>query len=1101
MPKSASLLVVFLLLSVSALAQSDGPTLFQKPAVSRTHIAFVYAGDIWVVAREGGEAHRVTTGIGSEDLPYFSPDGATLAFSADYDGNTDVYTVAVAGGVPKRVTYHPSPDLVCGWTPDGKSIVFSSNRNSYSNFPRLFTIDPSGVFPTEVPLPMAERGSFSPNGGSIAYEPLRQWQADWKRYRGGQQKVIWIARLSDSAIERIPRTQSNDSMPMWVGDKIFFLSDRNGAVSLFVYDTGSKKVSEAVANNGLDIKWASAYTGSDRPAIVYEQFGTIFLYDVKSGKAQKVAIRAVGDFPAVRPHFEKAGARIANGDISPTGARAVFEVRGEIVTVPAEKGDTRNLTRTPGTMEREPSWSPDGKMIAYFSDESGEYAIHLTDQTGMGSVKKVALPPGFYTGLTWSPDSKKLAFADQRQTLWYLELSKAEPVRIDTNPVGMKADVLDPDWSPDSKWLTYCKQLPNLLRAVFIYSLESGKSVQVTDGMSDARYAAFDRGGKYIYFTASTNIGPTLSFADMSAFPFSPTRSVYALVLRNDLPSPLAPESDEEKVAEEKKEGEQPKAPEQKGPKAPEPLKIDFDGIDQRIISLPIPSRDFRGLMTAKAGNIFLMEAPSAGSGGFGMTLHKFDLEKRKLDKVTEGILAFKISGNGEKALYRQGPSWFIKPLAALGGPGGPPGPGGPAAGPLKTSEIEVWVDPKAEWVQMFREVYRGERDFFYDPGIHGLDLKASQKKYEPYLQSLAHREDLNYLFRELLNDMTVGHMFIGGGDIQRAGIVPGGLLGCDYSIENGRYRFTRIYNGESWNPGLRAPLTQPGLNIKAGDYLLGVNGRNLTATDNVYQFLENTAGKSVVIRIGANPDGTGSREVTVVPVASETALRNLSWIEDNRRKVDKLSGGKLAYVYIPNTGNPGYDSFNRYFFAQTQKDGAVIDERFNSGGSLADYFVQIMSRPQLNMIYFRDGQQDVPTPAGAIYGPKAMLINELAGSGGDALPWYFRKLKIGPTVGKRTWGGLVASFALPTLMDGGTVRAPNGAVYGLNGQWEVENAGVPADVEVEFDPALWRAGRDPQLEKAVDYLLEELRRNPKPVYKRPAFPNYHSSQTPAKKN
>ncbi|MGH9831804.1 MAG: S41 family peptidase, partial [Blastocatellia bacterium] len=815
---------------------------------------------------------------------------------------------------------------------------------------------------------------------------------------------------------------------------------------------------------------------------------------------------------------------IFNAHISPTGARAVFEARGEIISVPAEKGDPRNLTNTTGVMERDPAWSPDGKWIAYFSDESGEYALHLRDQKGAGEVKKITLPPTFYSSPNWSPDSKKIALNDKKLQLWYLEIEKGSLVKVDNNPIGLNDSVLEPSWSPDSRWIAYAKQLPNLLRAVFVYSLETGKAHQITDGLSDARYPAFDQSGKYLYFTASTDLGPGISFADLSGIAHRSTRSVYSAVLRNDIPSPLAPESDEEKVAEEKPaekkdgatggqgDGAKPAdKPEEKkadaqapagAPKPPakkeEPTRIDLEGIDQRIIALPIPARNYVGLTVGKANNIYILEQPiaPAAPGQFGQTVHKYDLEKRKLDKALDGVTAFLISANGEKALYRQGPaSWMIKPVAALGAPAGPPAPGGApgGSGVLKTAEMEVYVDPKVEWKQMYNEAWRNERDFFYDRNLHGLNLDEMKKKYTPYVEAVAHRSDLNYLFTEMLNQLTVGHMFIGGGDQPRPDFVPGGLLGCDYKIENGRYRFAKIYNGENWNPNLRAPLTQPGVNVKEGEYLLAVNGRNLTASDNIYSFFESKANKQIVIKVGPNPDGSNSREVTVVPVGGEQGLRNLAWIEGNRRKVDQLSGGKLAYIYMPDTAGGGYTSFNRYFFSQTNKDGAVLDERFNGGGLLADYVVQHLSRQQLSMIHFREGGQDVPVPAGAIYGPKAMIINEMAGSGGDAMPWFFRKMKIGPLIGKRTWGGLIASFRPPPLMDGGGHTAPDAAIYGLNGEWEVENAGVGPDIEVEFDPALWRQGRDPQLERTVEYLLEELKKNPRPQYKRPAFPNYHN--------
>lgn len=1104
--------VAILTFSLACFAQTGTPTLFRQPAINGTDIVFSYAGDLWIVSKKGGDARRLTTGIGVETNPYFSPDGNWIAFTGDYDGNTDVYVIPASGGVPKRLTYHPSADLVSGWTPDGRNVLFSSNRNSSSNFSRLFTLPvDGGGLPTEVHLPMANRGWLSPDGGYVAYEPLSQWQGDWKRYQGGQTQPIWVAKLADSTIEKVPRENSNDKCPMWVGDKIYFLSDRNGGVvSLFSFDTKSKKIEQIIENKGLDIKYASAGAGS----IVYEQFGTIYTLNAGSKNARKIDIRVAGDFAGVRPRYEKVGSRIANAAISPTGVRAVFEARGEIISAPADKGDARNLTNTTNVMERDPAWSPDGKWIAYFSDASGEYMLHLRDQTGMGDVKKIALgnAPGFYSSPVWSPDSKNIAYNDNHMNLWYVDVEKGGNVKVDTNPFGILDDVLEPSWSPDSQWITYVKQLDNRLRAVFLYSLDKNQANQVTDGLGDARYIVFDKSGKYIFFTASTNVGPTISFADLSGVAHQTSRSVYAIVLRNDIPSPLAPESDEEKIQPEKKDElppgvtptptpaaapapsatpvgtpadkpAKPEAPKAQPKKAPEPTRIDLDGIDQRVIAISqIPTRNFNALYAGKAGTLYITEIPQAPqTGPFGLTLHKFDLEKRKFEEVKTGINSLHVSENGEKMLYQQGPVWNLVSTTV---------PAKPGEGIVKTGDMEVYVDPRAEWKQMFNEIWRGERDFLYDPGTHGLDIEKAKKLYEPYLAVVAHRDDLNYLFREMLNQIGIGHMFIGGGDQARPGAVSGGLLGADYRIENGRYRFARVYSGENWNPQLRAPLTAPGVNVKAGEYLLAVNGREVKAADNVYQFFESTAGKQIVIKIGPNADGKDAREVAVIPTGNENGLRNLAWIEDNRRAVDKLSGGKLGYVYIPNTGGGGYASFNRYFFAQTNKQGAVIDERFNSGGLLADYVVEYLKREQLAKIAFRDGK-DWNVPAGAIYGPKAMLINELAGSGGDAMPWFFRKLKVGALVGKRTWGGLVAAAGIPTLMDGGNVRAPNGAVYGLGGEWEVENVGVAPDIEVEYDPAVWRAGRDPQLEKAVEWLLEELKKNPPREYKRPPYPDY----------
>ena len=1084
------LLTLSLFFTSFSLAQTtaDKPLLLRNPAISKTQIVFVYAGDLWLVGRDGGEAKRLTSGVGIETDPYFSPDGAMIAFTGEYDGNVDIFVVPASGGEPKRLTFHPGADRVVGWTPDGKQILFVSGRNSYSRFARLNTISLDGVFPTEVPLPMAYEGSYSADGTKLAYVPLPHAFDAWKRYRGGRTTPIWIANLSDSATEKIPRDNSNDFAPMWIGNKVYFLSDRTGAITLFSYETISKKVNQEIANAGLDIKSASATSD----AIVYEQFGSLNVFDLKTAKAKKLNITINADLATVRARFEKAGNRIRSSSLSPTGARAVFEARGEIISVPAEKGNPRNLTNTSGAAERSPSWSPNGKWIAYFSDESGEYALHLRDQTGMGEVKKITLPPNFYYAPNWSPDSKKISFYDKALNLWYLDIEKTTPVKVDTTHADRGS--FNPSWSPDSRWIAYTKMLKSWTRAVFAYSVEENKSTQITDGMSDAKFALFDKSGKYLYFTASTDFGATQAGLDMSSYPVRSTRNVYIVVLKKSDSSPLAPESDEEKVAEEKAGEDKDKKPEataaaafnSTAPKPPLKVVIDFDNISQRILALPIPARNFIGLDAGKAGNIYLAELP-ANTVTPGASIHKFELEKRKFDKVLDGAMSFDISANGEKILYQQGENWFIVPTATLVKPGD---------GKIKTEDMEIHLDPVAEWNQMYREVWRLERDFFYDPNHHGLDLKAAEKKYEPYLKSLSHRADLNYLFQEMLGELTVGHLYVQGGDVPDPKRVAGGLLGCDYKIENGRYRFARVYNGENWNPQLRAPLTQPGVNVNAGEYLLAVNGRNLTATDNVYQAFESTAGKNVVIRVGANPDGSGSREVTVVPIPLETPLRNLAWIEDNRRKVDQMSGGKLAYVYLPDTAQGGFTNFNRYYFAQLDKEGAVIDERFNGGGSAADYIVDFLRKPVMSYWAVREGGE-YTTPFGVIQGPKVMIVNEYAGSGGDMLPWMFRRNKIGQLIGKRTWGGLVGIGGYPALVDGGTVTAPHFAFYSPEGQWEVENHGVAPDIEVDMEPVAWRAGKDIQLEKAIEVALTALQKNPVKKPQRPAYPNYQKPPTP----
>ncbi len=1078
------------LLATASLALTAAPTLYRSPAMSKTQIVFQYADDLWIVPRAGGEAIRLTTGPGTESRPYFSPDGSMVAFTGSYDGNTDVFVVPAAGGVPKRLTFHPAPDLTDGWTPDGKRVLFIGTGSMHNRATRLYSVDLNGGFPQEVALPSVAQSSYAGDMSQMAYVPHDRADQYWKRYRGGRATPIWIAKMADSSITKIPRTDSNDHTPMWIGNKIYFLSDRNGPYTLFSYDVATKQVKQLIENQGLDIKAASA--AGD--AIVYEQFGTIMTYDLKSGKTAAVPIKLNGDLMGVRPRLEKVNRQVRDAAISPTGVRAVFEARGEIFTVPAEKGDVRNLSNSPSTSERSPAWSPDGKWIAYFSDASGEYQLVMKEQMGKGETRSIPLAPSFYYDPLWSPDSKKISYLERTGALWYVDIEKKTPVKVDTAAFYAAMGMFSPHWSPDSKWIAYSKQLPTRMGQIHAYNVESAQKTAITDGMSDARHPRFDKGGKHLFFTATTESGPTLFGLDMTSNNRPISRSVYVVTLSKDEKSPFAPESDEEKVADEKKADE--KKPEvakpadaaKKDDKKVE-VKIDFANITHRIEPLPMPARNYVGLEAGKAGTLFVMEIPvvmAAMTGPGSTVVHKFDLAKRKADKFLEGASSIIISANGEKMLYSQRENGFIVSTAA---------PVKPGDGALKTDGMEMFVDPRAEWKQMYREVWRIERDWFYAPNYHGLDLAAIQKKYEPYVEAVGSRNDLNYLFGEMLGELSVGHLYISGGDNpDRPRDVRGGLLGADYKLENGRYRLARVYSGENWNPQAKAPLTQPGVNAAAGEYILAINGREVRDTDNIYQMLEGTAGKQVTLKIGPNADGSGSREVTVTPVDGENSLRTLAWIEDNRRKVGELSQGKLAYVHVPDTALNGQTYFNRYYYAQADKQGVIIDERWNRGGQAADYIIEVLRRPVWNYWHAREGM-DSTTPGNVIQGPKVMIANEWSGSGGDLLPWLFKRAKLGPVVGKRTWGGLVGIGGYPSLMDGGSVTAPHFGFFSPDGKWEVENHGTDVDVEVDLDPKAWREGRDTQLEKAVELAMAELKKSPPPAPKKPAFPDYQTKK------
>ncbi len=1096
-----TLLIALLYTGGGAAAAEEAPLLAQSPTMSETQVVFEYGGYLWSVPRGGGEARQLTTG-GHEARPKFSPDGKWIAFTGQYDGNVDAYVMPADGGEPKRLTWHPVADVVEGWTPDSKKVLISSPREAYADFDRLYTVPVEGGVPEALPMWRGEAASYSPDALRIAYVPNLKWQLAWKRYHGGQTTPVYLLRLSDLQLEKVPRAKvelenSNDDDPVWIGDTVYFLSDRKGPVTIFAYDTKTKSVKQVLENSGLDLKSLSA--GPD--ALVYEQFGGIYTFDPKAGKPSKVNIRIAGDSPATRPHYEKAADKIQNAAISPTGVRAVFEARGEILTVPAEKGDIRNLTRTTAVAERDPAWSPDGKSIAFFSDESGEYALHIVDQSGLGTVKKINLgnPPSYFYSPTWSPDSKKIAYTDKRLNLWYVDVDKDTPVKVTSDRYEDPTSTISESWSPDSKWLTYAKFLENHMRTVFVYSLEAGKESQITDGTSDARYPVFDKNGKSLYFAASTDLGLSIGWLDLSSYQHPVLRSIYAVVLKKGDPSPVEPQSDEEKAAsdEKGKDAEKDKAKEadkgsakgKEGEKKEEvKVTIDLDGIGQRIVAMPIKPANYVGIDVGKTGVLFLSEVPDVPrlAEPTLISVSKFDLSTRKTEPFLGGVSSFAVSANGEKTLYRQGPGrsapWFIAPTAVVPKPGD---------GALHLDAMEVYTDPRAEWSQMYHEVWRIERDFFYDPNHHGLNLAAAERKYAPYLKGAGGREDVNHLFNEMLGELTIGHMFIRGGDVPQPKRVKGGLLGADYKVENGRYRFARIFNGENWNPELRAPLTQPGVDVKVGDYLLEVNGREVRPPMDVYSYFENTAGTQIKIKVGPNADGKDAREVTVVPLASEFELRNLAWEEDNRRKVDEMSGGKVAYVHVPDTANGGFTNFNRYYFAQVGKQAAVIDERYNHGGEIADYIIDLLKRPLRNCDITREGGEFC-SPLAQIYGPKTMIINEMSGSGGDALPWMFKQDKVGPLVGTRTWGGLVGIYNYPPLMDGGSVTAPRVAIFGLHGEWEVENHGIAPDIEVENDPASVAAGHDPQLERAVQETLEALKAHPVVIPEHPPYPNYH---------
>ncbi len=1084
-----------LLVGVAAPSFAQTPTetlLLRQPALSATRIAFSYAGDLWTANRDGSNPQRLTIGPGVETDPYFSPDGQYIAFTGDYDNNLDVYVVAASGGQPRRLTWHPASDEVRGWSPDGKKILFNGGQEINSRAFHLLTVSPEGGFPERIPLPMAEKGSYSPDGARLAYTPVEDAFRTWKRYRGGQTTPVWLLDLKSLDVEQIPHENATDTSPIWLGGKVYFLSDRNRIMNVFGYDVATKKVEQLTRYTDYDVKALNGQ-GSD---LIFEQAGKLHLLSTANGQVTDLSIRISPEMLALRPQYRNLAKSVRSWSASPTGVRAVLDARGDIFTVPVKKGDIRNLTHTDGVHERFPVWSPDGGRIAYLSDASGEYQLMIQDQMAAKPAEAITLgeAPSFYYTPIWSPDGKRLAYTDKRLNLWYVELSTKKSTKVATDAYGpiLGQPALSPAWSPDSKWLTYSQLMDNHLRTVFVHELSSGKSYPVSDGRSDATSPAFSRDGKYLFFAASTNIGLRTAWLDMTSYDRTIKRNVYVAVLNAKDSSPFAPESDEEKVksdsaskkpevavAKPAKKAKPGKAGTAKADSGGVKVVITPEGLDQRILAVPAPAGDLDGLLAAE-GRLFYLETPPTSTNGT-QNLHRFDLKERKDEVFLAGVQGYDVSADGKKILYAA-PNDVLGMADAAGKA---------TLGETKLSltALDAYIDPKKEWKQMFDEVWRIERDYFYVPNLHGLDWPAMKKKYEVFLPHVAHRADLNYLFAEMMGEMVVGHNYVGGvpnGDLKS---VPIGLLGTDYEVVNGFYRFKKIYNGENFNPDLRAPLTEPGVNVKPGEYLLAVNGRPLRGTDNVHGFFENTVGKQITLTVNGQPTETGARQVTVVPVGSETGLRRMAWVEGNRRRVDELTGGRVAYVYLPNTSSQGYEFFNRYYFSQLNKEAVIIDERFNGGGFVADYIIDLLNRPLLSYWAPREGKP-FTSPGASIYGPKVMVVNEYAGSGGDALPAFFRRRGLGQIVGKRTWGGLVGISGYPDLLDGGSVTSPSFGIYSPDGKWEIENVGVAPDVEVEMYPKESQNGKDPQLEKAVEVILGELKKGSFKPLSIPAPPN-----------
>ena len=1066
-------------------ATAQGTRLLRQPTLSATSIAFEYGGDLWIAPREGGEAKRLTSTPAVESDPQLSPDGRWVAFTSNRSGNPDVYVMPADGGDPRRLTWHPAADQARGWSPDGKLVLFASTRNTApAIYGRLWTVPVDGGVERAIPAPMAVRGSWSPDGARLVYDRVSRWDVEFRNYRGGQNTPITILDPATLEETRLPNERTADTQPVWVGGTIYFLSDRDYAVNVWAYEVGTRAVRQVTHFKNADVKSLAAGGGM----LAIEQDGYLHLLDPATGVTRRLTITVTGDFPWAAPHWTDVSRSIADAALSPTGKRALFEARGDIFTVPVEKGDARNLTHSPGRADRTPVWSADGKQVAWFSDAGKGYRLLITAQDGLAPPRELPIGDAkFAYEAAWSPDGSRIAFTDDKTRLRVMELSSGRLVTADTN--GTVAGIV---WSPDSRWIAYSRQSGNQFHRILVWSLADGRVTPLTDALADAVSPAWDRNGRFLYFLASTDLGLASGWANISSIGRQVTRGAYVALLRATDSTPFPPQSDEEggpAPAPGKPSAGGGAAP-SGAPAAPAPgaaggggapgggsgtgpradstaVRIDVAGLSRRILSLQMPVRDYSGVEAGAGGVLFLAERVPLQPG---VTLHKYELAKRKAEVFLTGVTRFSLSHDGKKLLYQAAGQWSVA------GTDAPPKPGD---GRLQVV-LQAELDPSVEWGQIFDEAWRIERDFFYDPNLHGADWNAVYARYAPLVPFVRHRIDLLYVLDQVGGELSVGHSFVGGGDYPAVDSTRVGLLGADLAPEGDRWRITRIFGGESWNPELRAPLDAPGLRAAAGNYLLEINGTELRSPDNPWRLLDGTAERQTVLRLNDRPTADGSWTVTVVPVRSENALRQRAWIEDNRRRVDSLSGGRLGYVWVPNTGGPGQAAFNRYFFAQQDKPAAVVDERFNQGGLLDDYMVDYMSRRPIGGVTNEaPGRGPSRLPMAGILGPKVLLTNELAGSGGDYFPWAFRQLKVGPLIGTRTWGGLVAACVPYPLVDGGTITAPCAAVFGLNGEWPAEGEGVPPDIDVPLDARSVGSGHDPQLERGIAEALKLLQQTP----------------------
>jgi tricorn protease len=1069
--------------ATTAFAQEKLTRLLRQPDIHGDTVAFVYAGDIWLASANGGDARRLTTGDGMEYFPKFSPDGRWIAFTGDYSGSRQVFVISVDGGAPRQLTYYndvgPLPprggidNRVLDWTPDGKNILFNPHRLPWSDrMPVHYVVPAAGGMETPLAIPEGSAGSYSPDGTKLVYTPIEREFRTWKRYRGGRAQDVWIYDLARNEAQQLTKNQYTDNQPVWIGNTIYFTSDRPegngkeaGRLNLWSYDLASKQERRITNHTDYDVLWPSA----DRNQVVYESGG--YLYKLANGQSARIPIRVYGDFRNTLPYFKNVRDNIEWYTISPTGQRALFVARGDIFSAPAKEGEIRNFTRTESIRERDATWSPDGRWLAYLSDRDGDYEIYVRPADGAGEERKITSNAKAWRFTPqWSPDSKLLAFADKDHALHVVDVATGRVTAVDKDDYG---DITDYRWSPDSRWLTYTKDNEAQFSSIYVYNIADARAHRLTSGTTNDSEPVFDPKGRYLYFTSNRDFNLTFSAWEFNYVYTDPTR-VYVGMLAEDGPALFLPQSDEEKATAPAPETPAPAAEKKPEAKAgPVVVKIDPAGFENRVRAIPGAAGAYSGLNALPNGVLYVRGEDAARSLKF------YNIEDRKEETIIESLAGgYEVSANGEKIIASLGRNNYAIVNAKPGQK--------PADSMLKLDNMEMRIDPKAEWQQQFNDAWRILRDWFYDPAMHGLDWNAIREQYGQLVPHVAHRADLDYILGEVAGEMNAGHVYVGSpSDVNKIERVDNGLLGAEIVADSGYFRIANIFPGENWHESFRSPLTEPGVKVREGDYILAVDGVSTRGVDNFYRLLENKADRVVTLTVSSSPSTSGARQERVRPVKKETNLRYLEWVASRRAYVDKVSNGRIGYMHLPNTGAEGNRELVKNFYPQVNKEALIIDDRYNGGGFIPDRMIELLDRPVLNY-WARRNTKPTATPAYAHVGPKAMLINGYSASGGDALPYYFRKRGLGTIIGTRTWGGLIGISGNPGLMDGGSISAPQFRFFDTEGLWAVEGVGVAPDIEVVDRPDLVAKGQDPSLEAAVKLLLAELEKNP---VKRPVVP------------